>query len=381
MVKIFPWRGRTNKKAFLERFQAAFLQQCPDAVIEVAGELELSIVQPAKNHTLTVRLGRAYEEFCDTPANADEIVSRWVRSLATASSTLDPNRIIPVVKDHAWLQSQREGSDGEASFEPWNESYNSELVIVFAEFNDSLLFCDEGSVAALGIPLGELRERAFANLRRAIKQVSVTGKEGEFILGAGGTIDSSLLLLDEVTHDPRMELVGEPLVGVSDRDSFWVADAANPFAVFGIALRVARYYRSEQYPISNQLFHQQGERWMPLDPEPEDASHPIPNLTVIDIVGKRRDGGVDLVVVIASPLSADARSIFRLSRKLDGYLQEINSDTWRQEYPDATADSTQIIVKWHPDSDPVIPRLLSAYGDWMKSQGAVLVIEELEREG
>ena len=120
---------------------------------------------------------------------------------------------------------------------------------------------------------------------------------------------------------------------------------------------------------------------MPLDPEPGDDSHPIPNLAVIDIVGKRRDGGVDLVIIIASPLSADARSIFRLSRKLDGYLQEINSDTWRQEYPDATAESTQIIVKWHPDSDPVIPRLLSAYGDWMKSQGAVLVIEELEREG
>ena len=74
-----------------------------------------------------------------------------------------------------------------------------------------------------------------------------------------------------------------------------------------------------------------------------------------------------------------ARSL-RLSRKLDGYLQEINSDTWRQDYPDATADS-QIIVRWHPDSDPVIPRLLSAYGEWVMSLGAVLVVEELETGG
>ena len=380
MVKIFPWRGRTNKKAFVERFRSALRESCPDAVIEESGELELRVVRPAQDRTLEVRLERAYEEFCKTPANADEIVSRWVRSLAsTVSGTLelDPDHIIPVIKDHSWLRSQGDGSNGAAKFEPWHEIYNSELVIVFAEFNDSLWFCDRGSVDALGIPPAELRERAFANLRRKIKQVSVTGNDGEFILGAGGTIDSSLLLMDEVTHDPRIKLVGNALLGVSDRDSFWLADDANPFAVFGIALKVARYHRSGAYPISNQLFHRQSERWMPLDPEREDANHPIPNLNVIDFVLQRR-GGVDLAVVIASPLSADARSIFRLARKLDGHLLEINTDTWRAENPDATADSTRIIVKLHPDSDPAITPLLSAYSNWVKSQGAELVVEELE---
>ena len=381
MVKIFPWRGRTNKKAFVERFRVALLERVPDAVIEESGELELRVVRSAQDRTLDVRLERAYEEFCKTPANAGEIVSRWVRSLAsTVSGTLvlDPDHIIPVIKDHSWLRSQGDGSNGATKFEPCSEVYNSELIIVFAEFDDSLWFCDQGSVDALGIPPAELRERAFANLRRKIKEVSVTGKDGEFILGAGGTIDSSLLLMDEVTQDPRMKLAGDPLVGVSDRDSFWLADDANPFAVFGIALKVARYHRSEPYPVSDQLFYRQAERWMPLDPDSEDESHPIPNLTVIDIVGKRRDGGVDLVIVIASPLSADARSIFRLSRKLDGYLREINSDTWRAENPNGTAESTRIIVKLHPDSDPVITPLLNAYGNWVKGQGAVLVIEELE---
>jgi uncharacterized protein YtpQ (UPF0354 family) len=381
MVKIFPWRGRTNKKAFVERFRVALLERVPDAVIEDGEELVLRVLHPAQNYTQTVRLSRAYEEFCKTPANAGEIVSRWVGSVAAMASgtlALDPDRIIPVVKDHSWLRSQGDVANGEAEFDPWYEPYNSELVIVFAEFNDGLSFCDQSSVDALGIPRAELRERAFANLRRVIKQVTVTGQEGEFILGAGGTIDSSLLLMDEVTHDPRMKLAGNPLVGVSDRDSFWLADDANPFAVFGIALKVARYHRSEPYPVSDQLFYRQAERWMPLDPDTEDESHPIPNLTVIDIVGKRLDGGVDLVIVIASPLIADARSIFRLSRKLDGYLREINSETWRAENPNGTAESTRIIVKPHPDSDPVITPLLNAYSNWVKSQGAVLEVEELE---
>jgi hypothetical protein len=378
--KIFPWRGRTSKKAFVERFKSAFQEHCPDAVIEASGELELRVVRSAQDRTLDVSLERAYEEFCKTPANAAEIVSRWVGSLAsTVSGTLelDPDHIIPVIKDHSWLRSQGEGSNGAAKFEPWCEVYNSELIIVFAEFNDCLSFCDQCSVDALGIPLAELRERAFTNLRRKIKQVSVTGNDGEFILGAGGTIDSSLLLLDEVTQDPRIKLVGNALLGVSDRDSFWLADDANPFAVFGIALKVARYHRSEAYPISNQLFYRQSERWMPLDPENEDENHPIPNLNVMDIVVKRR-AGVDLAVVIASPLRADARSIFRLARKLDGHLREVNSDSWRGEFPDATADSTRIIVRLHPDSEPVITAVLNAYSNWVKSQGAELVVEELE---
>ncbi len=381
MVTIFPWRGRTSKKAFAERFKKAFLEHVPDAVIEDGEELELRVVLPGQDYTQVVRLARAYEEFCKTPANGDAIISRWVRSLgATTSTSIDPEYIIPVIKDHSWLKSQSSGSNGDTRFEPWHETYNSELVIVFAEFNESLHFCDRSSVEALAVPLVDLRERAFANLRRVIKQVSVTGRDGEFILGAGGTIDSSLLLVDEVTHDPRMKLAGEPLAGVSDRDSFWLADDANPLAVFGIALKVARYHRSEPYPISNQLFYRQAGRWLPLDPEAEDAGHPIPNLNVIDLVLKRRVG-VDLAIVIASPLGADARSIFRLARKVDGYLQEINSEGWRQEYPDATADTTQIIVKAHPECDPVIAQLLGAYGDWVKGQGAVLVVEEIEMEG
>ena len=86
MVKIFQWRGRTSKKAFVERFKQAFLDSVPDAVIEDGEELELRVVHSDQDYAQVVRLVRAYEEFCKTPANADEIISRWVRSLAATNS-------------------------------------------------------------------------------------------------------------------------------------------------------------------------------------------------------------------------------------------------------------------------------------------------------
>jgi hypothetical protein len=377
-VNIFQWRGRTSKKAFLDRFREALRQHIPDVVIEEGGELELRVAVPPDHHTKNIWLGRAYDEFCKTPAEADEIIGRWLRMIAaTGSSAIDPDQLIPVIKNHEWLTAQ--GATGQ--FTPWTEPYNAQLILVMAEYKDGVRFSPRSEIEALGIPLGELRERAFGNLRRRIQDVSVTGQGGEYLLGAGGTIDASLLLLDGVTDDPRIELQGQPLVAVSDRDSFWVADDANPYAVFGIAAKVASCYRSEPYPISKELFRKSDGIWQPLDPEPHDGDHAIPKLDVIDIIGRKRDGGVDLVIIVSRALSTDARSVFRLFTKIDGYLREISAESWRAEFPNATPESTRIVIKLHRDTDAVIAQLLESFRDWVKGRGAQLVIEELETGG
>jgi hypothetical protein len=376
-VKLFQWRGRTSKKAFTDRFQAAIQQHLPDTAIEQTAELELRVTR-AGGFTQTVWLSRAYEEFCQAPAKADATIARWLQTVVNvgAETALDADRIIPVVKAQRWL-----AENAQNGFDPWTEPYNTELIIVFAEYRNGLSYCDRKRFEDLRIPATQLRDRAFANLRRVITQVSVTGEEGEYLLGAGGTIDASLLLIDDVMKDPRIELAGEPLVAVSDRDSFWVADDANPFAVFGVAASVARCYRSAPYPISRQLFRRAGAIWEPLDPHVVDESHPIPKLNVIDIIGTRRGGGADLVVIVASPLGADARSVFRLCTKLDGYLHEIGTEEWRQEHGAPTPESTRILLNLHPQSDPVIPKMLDSYRGWAQSRGARLCVEGLDLKG
>jgi hypothetical protein len=115
-----------------------------------------------------------------------------------------------------------------------------------------------------------------------------------------------------------------------------------------------------------------------LDPGPVDDEHPIPNLQVIDIHATKKNGGSDLVVIVASPLSADARSIFRLARKLDNYLQEINSDGYRSEIGAPTPDTTSIIVRLHPDSDPAIEDVLRAAAGWAEKRNASLQVTKLD---
>jgi hypothetical protein len=377
-VGILNWRGRTSKKAFTERFRAALAERLPDASLEELGELEFRFERPPDIGSRTVWLGRAYQEFCKNPANVKEILSRWLSNLtAPDAEQVDPDHIIPIVKGARW-RTENEAAHPGGGFDPWTEPYNPELIVAFAQYHNGLRFPHRNDFHKIGIPLDDLRERAFANLRNVLKIQSIHGGEGGYLLGAGGTIDANLLLLGESTQDPRIELAGEPLVAVSDRDSFWIADDANPFAIFGVAARVARCHRSEPYPISKQLFHRVNGVWQPLDLVREDAGHPIPKLDVIDICGEKLTGGVDLIVIVASPLGADARSVFRLLSKLDGHLCEIESSEWKRRYPQASIATTSIIVKLHPDTDPVIAKVLNANAAWAEGRGARLIVEDLE---
>ena len=375
-MRLFQWRGRTSKAAFRDRVSGVLREKVPRATIEVTGNLDIQITGLPSGKSLNVWLGRAYEEFSKAPGEADEIIARYIRgTLAVADdAAIEHQRIIPTIKSRDWLDSQRQV----AGFDPLVEPYNADLVIIYGDFRDGIRYGHRSEFEPLGISGEAIREQALANLRRMIEEIKVVGGDGCYLLGAGGTLDSSLVLLDEVLEDPRLQISGKPLIAVSDRGSFWVVDDANPWAVFNGSTSVAKCYRSEQYAISMNLYQRLGPVWEPLDSGPVDDAHPIPNLEVIDIHATKKGGGSDLVVIVASPLRADARSMFRLARKLDVYLQEINTDAYRQECGEAKPDTTSIIVRLHPDSDPAIGEVLRAAVGWAERRNASLQVKNLD---
>jgi hypothetical protein len=106
-----------------------------------------------------------------------------------------------------------------------------------------------------------------------------------------------------------------------------------------------------------------------------DEDHPIPDVDVVDINTVKGGGGSDLFIVIASPLQADRRSLERLLRKIERYLEFIKSDQFRLESGDATAQNTRLILKIHPDSDPLAFELLERNTEWVRNNDATLVID------
>lgn len=106
-----------------------------------------------------------------------------------------------------------------------------------------------------------------------------------------------------------------------------------------------------------------------------DESHPIPDLEVIDVNGVRKDGGSDLVMIVASPLKADERSLRRLLRKIEVYLNFVQSEQFRAEAGTPAPENTRIIVKINRDSCHEAFDLLYKNRDWIHNNNVTLVVD------
>ena len=114
-------------------------------------------------------------------------------------------------------------------------------------------------------------------------------------------------------------------------------------------------------------------------PHPDDdPEHPIPSLAVLDAVTILVGGGADLFIVIASPLTADLRSLTRLQDKIEGYLRHIQSPEFLAEAGAPHPGNTTIKVRLHPESAPEVYDLLERSKDWVSANHASLEIKQLD---
>lgn len=112
-----------------------------------------------------------------------------------------------------------------------------------------------------------------------------------------------------------------------------------------------------------------------LDIFAKDDTHPIPDLDVCDVDVKRKDGGHDLYLVIASPLNADERSQHRLIEKISRYLGFLAG---LRDLPDE--GTRRITVHIHPDSAPEIFDLLERCRPWTADNNVVFEVKRLPNQ-
>jgi hypothetical protein len=110
----------------------------------------------------------------------------------------------------------------------------------------------------------------------------------------------------------------------------------------------------------------------------DDPSHPIPSLAVVDVMGIRKTGGADLIIVVAAPLHSDPASLDRLLDKIDGYLRHIQSPEFQAQVGAPTPSNTTIKVALHPGSAPEVYELLERSKGWVTANNASLVVEALD---
>jgi len=244
---------RLSPRAFAEEFAKAFKSAAPSAIVELTGDLEIVVRRPGGT-IRTVNLGNFYTIYSNEPERLKDLIQTQVALLVSPSrTTLDPSRIIPVVKDRAWLREYQEKVKAAGGRqEQLVEDLNSELVISYAEDTPNAmhhLTTDDYS--------GDRRElRAFAikNLLRVMPKIEMRViNEYVSIISAGEDYTPSLLLLDDIWTGAQIKVKGEIVVAVPARDVILVTGSRSG-KMTNFRAFAAELYAKGPYSVSDKLF-------------------------------------------------------------------------------------------------------------------------------
>lgn len=109
-----------------------------------------------------------------------------------------------------------------------------------------------------------------------------------------------------------------------------------------------------------------------------EASLPIQNIDQVDLVAKRRDGGVDLFIIPNAPLDGSAETQQLLLDKIASYLEQLNTEAFQTEFGHPAPELIKIVVLCTVPPDPVIIELVERAVPWVIENNARLEVRVRE---
>ena len=113
----------------------------------------------------------------------------------------------------------------------------------------------------------------------------------------------------------------------------------------------------------------------------DDASHPIQRVNVIDVIRGIQGGGAAYGLVIARPLEADRKSLVRLKKKIEIYVESFFSEDARKARGTPTPGRMWIYVHVHKDSNPEAREVIARYESLMLESGIELIVSTIDSDG
>lgn len=95
---------------------------------------------------------------------------------------------------------------------------------------------------------------------------------------------------------------------------------------------------------------------------------------LIDIIGERVDGGIDLYIVISDAIEESEELQTQLLDKIENYLVYINSSELKKDFPCVSAENVYIKLKFSQKPSEVLLKWLHEIKIWVNSNGTNLLI-------
>jgi len=240
-------------RAYTEKVAAELAAKMPDRKFTVIGDFQIKRSDPGGGEA-TLSTFNLYSFYKTDPANLSKIVDMIVASATdkepAGARKLDGGRIVPVIKDRAWLEEARQGLPKKVDL--LYEDYNDQLVVVYGvdtENRTRYLMSNEN----LG-DRSNMRAHAVANLAGLLPKIEMRTIGGISVLSAGGDYEASLLLFDSIWSSGQVKVNGEIVVAVPDKSTVMIAGSKDRKGIAAVRELAAKFFADSSYSISNSLF-------------------------------------------------------------------------------------------------------------------------------
>lgn len=257
---------------FTRAYVKSFRETAPNFKIVVVKDLELK-VSGASEHEHTVYLDNAYQAYQEAPATGRDVIRRYVastiESLNSASSELQRDRIVPIIKDRAWLEEIRASMKSKDGSPPklsqvW-EDYNEDLVIVYAEDSPkNIRYFNADDLAKIKLAPGDLRALAVKNLRALVPDIELKAMGDLFRMTADGAYEASLLLASGIWTGDQIKVSGEIVVAIPARDVLLITGSKNQAGLVVLRKQATEIARTAPYRLTPKLFVFRGGKFVPF---------------------------------------------------------------------------------------------------------------------
>lgn len=246
--------GKTFTRLYLNSLQ----ESNPHTQYKILNSLEI-LARNGENE-VTHYLDKAYQEYVMHPEEHERIMSRYVMNsilLYIEQAKIKRENIVPVIKPRSYLDylAQLNKEQG-ANQEPVFESYNEDLIIVFAEDQkNSISFFGRKAFEELNISRDTLRMMAIKNLDRILPPMERRGGQGRYMLSAGGDYEASLILMPGIWNQENFPVDGDIVIAIPNRDVLLVTGSnSQEESLAELEAMCADSYRTGRHAISEKLF-------------------------------------------------------------------------------------------------------------------------------
>jgi uncharacterized protein YtpQ (UPF0354 family) len=249
-----------SKEAFTLEYVSVLRAALPGHKLEIVEPLHVKITD-AKGESSSAFLDNAFRQYESDPDSRQDIIEQHVAARVEAEEEpepLNPANIIPVIKDRAWLEEVKRSVAAGGGKEPFDqvvEDLNDVLVIVYAEDTPrNIRYFSTGDLAKAGVERAQLRALAVANLRRVLPKIELHDSPLVAMLTAGGTYESSLLLLDDLWAGDQLEVNGDYVVAVPSRDLLLITGSRNQEGLARLRELAKEVASTGSYTLTSELF-------------------------------------------------------------------------------------------------------------------------------